>query len=190
MNVPGWSLTSAPLRSNIHFSEITLVQNECKRNIDLGAILMRDSSDQGALMTPALLKRANTADLVSALDAVGPFGPRGAGTIAAGFLQRPEWSPDPDCVMFPGSGRQAIASAVAALAMTDDRVGPHTCTDFGIEGRGADSDISGRLLTRQKARPSRHIGQEVDHFEALVAARAARAARLVLPSALILSASA
>jgi len=86
------------------------------------------SADQAALMTQALLRRASTAALLSVLDAMGPFGPRGAGAIAAGFLQRLEWRPDPACILFPGSGRQAIASAIAAIATAGDRIGVEPLT--------------------------------------------------------------
>jgi DNA-binding transcriptional MocR family regulator len=95
--------------------------------IDL-QIAISISADQAALMMPALLRRASTAELLSALGATGPFGPRGAGSIAAGFLQRPQWHPDPACILFPGSGRQAIASAVAAIATTGDRIGVEPLT--------------------------------------------------------------
>lgn len=47
---------------------------------------------------------------------------------AARFLRRNGWQPQPDAVVFAGSGRQAIAAALAAIAKPGDRIGFETLT--------------------------------------------------------------
>ncbi|QMV24415.1 aminotransferase class I/II-fold pyridoxal phosphate-dependent enzyme [Streptomyces sp. SCUT-3] len=66
--------------------------------------------------------------LESALRPVGPAGTPAARDAAAGLLARGGWRPDPARVLFAGSGRQAIAAVVAALARPGARLGVEELT--------------------------------------------------------------
>jgi DNA-binding transcriptional MocR family regulator len=64
-------------------------------------------------------------------EALRPMGTRATAhtrAVAAGFLARGNWSPDPDGLLFTGNGRQAIAAALAALAGPGDRIGVEAIT--------------------------------------------------------------
>lgn len=43
--------------------------------------------------------------------------------IAAAFLSRPTWQPDPDHLLFAGNGKQAIAATLAAIVPPGERLG-------------------------------------------------------------------
>jgi DNA-binding transcriptional MocR family regulator len=86
------------------------------------------SLEQTALMAPALRTLAGPAALYAALGALGPFGPKGAGEIAADLLRHPHWTPDPTGILFSSGGRQAIAAAVTALCKPGDRIGVEPLT--------------------------------------------------------------
>ncbi len=86
------------------------------------------SLEQAALMAPALKALSGPAALYAALDALGPFGPKRAGEIAASFLRHKRWTPDPTAILLSGGGRQAIASAVTALCKPGDRIGVEPLT--------------------------------------------------------------
>jgi DNA-binding transcriptional MocR family regulator len=86
------------------------------------------SLEQAALMAPALKALAGPAALYGALDALGPFGPKGAGEIVADFLRHKRWRPDPTGILLSGGGRQAIGSAVTALCKPGDRIGVEPLT--------------------------------------------------------------
>ncbi len=66
--------------------------------------------------------------LEPALRPVGPASGPMARTAAAGFLARGGWMPRPDDVLFAGSGRQAIAAVLAALAPAGSRIGVEALT--------------------------------------------------------------
>jgi DNA-binding transcriptional MocR family regulator len=95
--------------------------------IDL-QVAMALSLEQAALLAPALKAISGPAGLYGVLDTLGPFGPKGAGEIAAGFLKQKGWTPDASGILFPSGGRQAIASAVAALCKPGDRIGVEPLT--------------------------------------------------------------
>ncbi|WP_412542134.1 PLP-dependent aminotransferase family protein [Longispora sp. K20-0274] len=61
--------------------------------------------------------------LAAALRPVGAAGTPGARAAAAHALTRPGWAPHPARILFAGSGRQAIAGAVAALVPPGGRLG-------------------------------------------------------------------
>jgi DNA-binding transcriptional MocR family regulator len=86
------------------------------------------SLEQAALMAPALKAFSGPAALYGTLDALGPFGPKGAGEIVSNFLRHQRWTPDPTGILFCSGGRQAIASAVTALCKPGDRVGVEPLT--------------------------------------------------------------
>ncbi len=86
------------------------------------------SLEQATLLAPALKSFSGPAALYGSLDALGPFGPSGAGETVAGFLQHKRWAPEPADILFAAGGRQAIASAVAALCKPGDRIGVEPLT--------------------------------------------------------------
>lgn len=64
----------------------------------------------------------------SALNPVGASGTRDQRRIAAEYLTRSRWMPDPSAVLFAGNGKQAIAAALSVLARPGDRVGVEAMT--------------------------------------------------------------
>ena len=58
-------------------------------------VAMSMSLEQAALLAPALKPLSGPAALYGALDAIGPFGPKGAGETVAGFLGHKRWTPEP-----------------------------------------------------------------------------------------------
>jgi DNA-binding transcriptional MocR family regulator len=95
--------------------------------IDL-LVAMSMSLEQAALLAPAFKSLSGPAALYGALDALGPFGPKGAGETVAAFLGHKRWTPEPSDILFAGGGRQAIASVVAALCKPGDRIGVEPLT--------------------------------------------------------------
>jgi DNA-binding transcriptional MocR family regulator len=72
--------------------------------------------------------------LGASLAAVGVTGTQPARQAAAAMLTRPGWEPSPDSVLFAGSGRQAIAGAVAALVPVGERLGVEAMTYPVVKG--------------------------------------------------------
>jgi DNA-binding transcriptional MocR family regulator len=91
-------------------------------------VAMSMSLEQAALLAPVFKPLSGPAALYRSLDALGPFGPKGAGETVAGFLGHKRWAPEPSDILFAGGGRQAIASAVAALCKPGDRIGVEPLT--------------------------------------------------------------
>jgi DNA-binding transcriptional MocR family regulator len=96
-------------------------------SVDL-LVAMSMSLEQAALLAPAFKSLSGPAALYGSLDALGPFGPKGAGETVAGFLEHKRWAPEAADILFAGGGRQAIASAVAALCKPGDRIGVEPLT--------------------------------------------------------------
>jgi DNA-binding transcriptional MocR family regulator len=96
-------------------------------SVDL-LVAMSMSLEQAALLAPAFRSLSGPAALYGSLDALGPFGPKGAGETVAGFLGHKRWTPEAADILFAGGGRQAIASAVAALCKPGDRIGVEPLT--------------------------------------------------------------
>lgn len=67
----------------------------------------------------------------------GPAGTPRARTVAAGFLARPGYAPDPADILFTGNGRQALAAALAALAAPGERIGCEPLTYPVVKGIAA-----------------------------------------------------
>lgn len=67
----------------------------------------------------------------------GPAGTPSAQAIAAGFLARAGYAPDPADILFTGNGRQALAAALAALAAPGERIGCEPLTYPGVKGIAA-----------------------------------------------------
>ncbi|MCJ2081221.1 PLP-dependent aminotransferase family protein [Methylobacterium sp. J-090] len=68
---------------------------------------------------------------------VAAAGDAEARAIAARFLARSGWAPDPDIMLFTGNGRQAVAAALAALAPPGERVGVEAITYPVVKGIAA-----------------------------------------------------
>ncbi|AWN36136.1 PLP-dependent aminotransferase family protein [Methylobacterium radiodurans] len=71
--------------------------------------------------TLAALARGGAAE--AALNQFGPAGTPAARRVAANFLARDGYAPDPAGLLFTGNGRQALAAALAALAPPGERIG-------------------------------------------------------------------
>ncbi len=79
--------------------------------------------DQGARMAASFAAILTESAFDTAMLPVGPRGTGHARAVAARFLARGGWMPDPARVLFTGNGRQALAAAMAALAAPGDRIG-------------------------------------------------------------------
>ncbi|CEJ10521.1 putative HTH-type transcriptional regulator YdcR [bacterium YEK0313] len=85
--------------------------------------------EQDALLAASLGQLAQRAE--ARAQAFAPASARGSAAlrgIAATFLARPGWTPDPDSLLFAGSGKQAIAATLSALVSTGDRLGVEALT--------------------------------------------------------------
>ncbi len=88
--------------------------------------------NQGAEMAQGLAALLRADALDQALRPVGTAATAAAREIAARFLARGRWTPEPDAVLFTGTGRQAIAACFAALALPGERVGVEALTYPGV----------------------------------------------------------
>lgn len=85
--------------------------------------------EQDALLAASLAQLAQRAD--ARAQAFAPASARGNAAlrgIAATFLARPGWTPDPDSLLFAGSCKQAIAATLSALVSTGERLGVEALT--------------------------------------------------------------
>ena len=92
---------------------------------------------QAALMAPALSTLLHSGAFQSALAPIGGIAHRTGRQTVAEFLARGSWMPHPDHILFAGSGRQAIAAALAAVASIGDRVGVERMTYPVVKGTAA-----------------------------------------------------
>jgi len=67
----------------------------------------------------------------------GPAGTPRARAVAAGFLARDGYAPEPADILFTGNGRQALAAALAALAAPGARIGCEPLTYPAVRGIAA-----------------------------------------------------
>jgi DNA-binding transcriptional MocR family regulator len=81
-----------------------------------------------ALLARSLERLLRPDVMRSALRPVGVAGTPAARQAAASFLARAGWAPDPQGLLFAGNGRQAIASAIAALVPVGERLGVEALT--------------------------------------------------------------
>ncbi|WP_394838713.1 PLP-dependent aminotransferase family protein [Pendulispora rubella] len=88
-------------------------------------------------MAPALATLVHEDALGDALRPLGAAATRRAREVAAAFLSRHRWSPEPDGVLFTGSGRQAIAVSMAALTPIGGAVGVEAVTYPIVKGIAA-----------------------------------------------------
>lgn len=86
-------------------------------------------ASQSALMTPALNRiLRHPESLAAALRPVDPAASAVAREAAAALLAQRDWHPDAAKILFAGNGKQAIASALAALTLPGDRIGVERLT--------------------------------------------------------------
>ena len=86
---------------------------------------------------PALRRLCEAAPLARALRPVTAGASASARAVAAALLTRAEWRPDPEALLFTGSGRQAIAAALCALGRPGDRIGVEALTYAPLKGLAA-----------------------------------------------------
>jgi DNA-binding transcriptional MocR family regulator len=84
--------------------------------------------EQFPLLADGMSRMLRPDVLRDALRPVGAAGTPEAREAAAGVLARAGWAPEPDRVLFTGTGRQAIAAAVAALVPPGGRLGVEELT--------------------------------------------------------------
>ena len=85
--------------------------------------------------TLAALPRLGAAE--AALNQFGPMGTARARTVAARFLTRGGFAPEPGGLLFTGNGRQGLAAALAALAPPGERIGCEPLTYPVVKGIAA-----------------------------------------------------
>ncbi|MGV7030764.1 aminotransferase-like domain-containing protein [Methylobacterium symbioticum] len=85
--------------------------------------------------TLAALPRLGAAD--AALNQFGPAGTPRARAVAARFLTRAGYAPDPEGLLFTGNGKQALAAALATLAPPGERIGCEPLTYPVVKGIAA-----------------------------------------------------
>ena len=79
--------------------------------------------EQEALLSETLAALARGGGAEAALNQFGPAGTPAARRVAAAFLGRDGYAPDPAGLLFTGNGRQGLAAALAALAPPGERIG-------------------------------------------------------------------
>lgn len=94
-------------------------------------------SDQAARIAKSLAPLLRADALAGALPSMTAAGTAAGRAIAAGFLARRGWRPSTDQILFTGSGKQAIAAAVAALVSTGGRLGVEAVTYPVVKGLAA-----------------------------------------------------
>ncbi|MEU8341552.1 PLP-dependent aminotransferase family protein [Spirillospora sp. NPDC048832] len=93
--------------------------------------------EQGPLLAAGLERLARRDVAAGALGPVGVAGTAAAREAAAALLAAPGLRPDPSRVLFAGSGRQAIAGAVAALVPPGGRLAVEALTYPVVKGIAA-----------------------------------------------------
>jgi DNA-binding transcriptional MocR family regulator len=93
--------------------------------------------EQAQLLAGGLADLLDPARLADTLEPVGPAGTPRAREAAAALLGRAGWAPDPSRMLFAGSGRQAIAAAIATLVPVGGRLGVEALTYPVVKGIAA-----------------------------------------------------
>lgn len=104
-------------------------------DLDLNAPVLPDQARRLASSLIGMMRR--TAAFEAMLHPVAATGTTGARQVAAKFLARGEWAPDPAQVLFAGNGKQAIAAAIAALVNRGERLGVDALTYPVVKGIAA-----------------------------------------------------
>ncbi|WP_377272340.1 PLP-dependent aminotransferase family protein [Peterkaempfera sp. SMS 1(5)a] len=84
--------------------------------------------EQTALLAEGLGRLLRPDALEQALRPVGASGTAAARSAVAAMLTRDDWAPDPAHILFAGSGRSAIAAAIAAQVPPGGRLGVEALT--------------------------------------------------------------
>lgn len=84
--------------------------------------------DQATEMAQGLAAVLRPDALDHALRPVGTAATPAARELSGRFLARGRWTPDPDAILFTGTGREAIAACFAAIAAPGERVGVEAIT--------------------------------------------------------------
>ncbi len=90
--------------------------------------------EQAALLSRSLARLVRPERLAATLRPTGASGTAAARDAGAALLARGGWTPDPQDLLFAGSGRQAIAAAVAALVPPGERLGVERLTYPVVKG--------------------------------------------------------
>lgn len=90
--------------------------------------------EQPALLAQGLERLLRPDQLGASLRPMTAAGTPTARRAAASLLARTGWEPDPRHLLFAGSGRQAIAAAIAALVPPGERLGVETLTYPLVKG--------------------------------------------------------
>ncbi|MGP4110617.1 aminotransferase-like domain-containing protein [Streptomyces sp. 4N509B] len=93
--------------------------------------------DEPERLAQGLARLLRGGGMGEALRPVGAVGTPAAREAAAALLARAGWRPGPERVLFAGSGRQAIAGAIAALVPTGGRLGVEALTYPVVKGIAA-----------------------------------------------------
>ena len=93
--------------------------------------------EQDRVLTEGLATLARAGAKDAALNQFGPAGTPRARAVAARFLARGGYAPDPDGILFTGNGRQGLAAVLAALARPGERVGCEPLTYPVVKGIAA-----------------------------------------------------
>ncbi|MCJ2114060.1 PLP-dependent aminotransferase family protein [Methylobacterium sp. E-025] len=93
--------------------------------------------EQDVVLTEGLAALSRAGATGAALNQYGPAGTPRARAVAARFLARGDFAPDPDGVLFTGNGRQGLAAVLAALARPGDRIGCEPLTYPVVKGIAA-----------------------------------------------------
>jgi DNA-binding transcriptional MocR family regulator len=89
---------------------------------------------QLSLLVPALENVIRSDAFGRSMLPVNVGGTKAAREAASSILANSKWQPDPDCILFTGSGRQAIAAALSASALVGERVGVEAMTYPVVKG--------------------------------------------------------
>ncbi|MCJ2121809.1 PLP-dependent aminotransferase family protein [Methylobacterium sp. J-077] len=89
--------------------------------------------EQEAVLTETLAALARSGAEIG-FSQYGPDGTPRARAVAAGFLARDGYAPEPADILFTGNGRQALAAALAALAAPGERIGCEPLTYPAVRG--------------------------------------------------------
>jgi DNA-binding transcriptional MocR family regulator len=87
-----------------------------------------------SLLAPALEDAIRSEAFGRSMLPVNVGGTKAAREAASSFLANSKWQPDPECILFTGSGRQAIAVVLSASAVVGERVGVEAMTYPVVKG--------------------------------------------------------
>lgn len=101
-------------------------------NLATNVPLLPNQAARVMASTARMTRRASV--IAAAMETVSPYGTAAARRTVATFLARGRWHPDPECVLFAGNGRQALAATLAALVPPGQRLGVEALSYQSING--------------------------------------------------------